>query len=770
LGAVGLDGALYTKKGLTPSIAMLPLVALADALPWLTTRATVMLFNPLVTALTGALLYTFTRKLGYAARTAFTVGLIYGAATFALPYIKTLFGEPLAGLLLLTAVMALHADGRPRDLFVAGIMLGLLVGVNTIYGLFLPVFAIYVWMWRSADNAGIVPTDDARSAWRSPDTQKHVPTDDAHFVGMRPASSAWRSPDTQKHVPTRRALSVGTTYMSSIRTTIVPFAAPIVIILVLIALYNTLRFGSPFDSGYHFADGEGFTRPIPLGIYGLLISPYRGLFWYNPVLLLALPGWLMLRRAMPRLAWLLLALTLIQLIAFAGWWSWHGGIVWGPRFLIPATPLIALMLAPLIERTVVSGSKPESERKKPPEGDSQNIRLGDVIPAPDRNGEGVRGRGQLLRIIVIAFVALSLFAQLLGTLYSHYTYQFHLNVFYGTDIWNAPVTLLRDEVLYHPGLSPIIGHLALLRLGWQLEPAWIANGVDRLHLLAALALIAAGFTLLFLRRFNRWILAGTLTLIVVSLNIVAARAPDSAEIERVHAFETGLQPAGTVVVASTDFDSTLVDVERGGRIISMVAPTDENDELARDLWRFALNQEGNLWLVTWFGAADAANWQARELWQNHAFVTERTVADHRALWFDLSPMPTPDTSGGWIFGDRLALDSYGVATAPDGVRVTLQWSAIEPLDANYSWFAHLLDSDDNIIAQQDRPPQGGYAPTAFWTPGDPIIDRLYFPLEAGAAASLRIGWIDPTSGARLPVTAADGSILPDNDFIRLPIE
>ena len=34
--------------------------------------------------------------------------------------------------------------------------------------------------------------------------------------------------------------------------------------------YNFLRFGSPFETGYHFDAGEGFNAPFLQGLYGLL--------------------------------------------------------------------------------------------------------------------------------------------------------------------------------------------------------------------------------------------------------------------------------------------------------------------------------------------------------------------------------------------------------------------------------------------------------------------------------------------------------------------
>lgn len=715
LGAQGLDGALYTKKGPTPSLALLPLVLLADAAPFLTTRATAMLFNPLVTAATALLLYSVARRLGFRPATAFTVGLLYGVATFAVVYVKTLFGEPLAALLLLLALLGwldYREHGGRRSPLLMGVALGALVGVNTVYALFPAFFGVWLLWYHRAD----LPTL------------------------LRPLAL---------------------------------FVLPVLAWLALLALLNGLRFGSPLDSGYHFAEGEGFTRPIPLGIYGLLISPYRGLFWYNPLLLLALPGWWMLRRRESALAWLLLALIGAQIIAFAGWWSWHGGIVWGPRFLLPVTPLIVLLLAPLIEAILTRGVGNErDEQDEQDEWDGQ-----DGQDERDERGAGRtrqasslqanrRGKGQvrLLRGVVIGFAALSVGVQLLGVLYSYYPYQFYLNVHYGTDVWDAPVTLLRDEVLTQPGLSPIVGHLALAAVGSAFEPAWLANGVDGVGALPALALLAVGFAALLLPRLPRYALP---ILVMLCPLLTAARAGDPTERARVEALETALTPRGTVVVASTAFDETLVDAERGGRIITLNAPTDPDDPLAGGLWDFARGRGGWLWYVTWFGAGDPLDWMGRDLWASAAFVTERTTVGHRALLFYLDAPALDPQAGGWRFGEALRLDRYAVERLDGGVYIQLEWSAAANIvSADYTWFVHLLDADGNIIAQQDRPPVGGYAPTAGWQPDDRVTDRLFFPVEAARVERLRVGWVG-SDGVPLPVTDSDGAALPD-PFVLLP--
>ena len=53
------------------------------------------------------------------------------------------------------------------------------------------------------------------------------------------------------------------------------------------ALYNWYRFNSIVDFGY---PDKAWTTFLPTGLFGLLISPGKGLFWYTPVAILALWG------------------------------------------------------------------------------------------------------------------------------------------------------------------------------------------------------------------------------------------------------------------------------------------------------------------------------------------------------------------------------------------------------------------------------------------------------------------------------------------------
>jgi hypothetical protein len=646
-----------------------------------------MLLNPLVTAATAVVLYTLARRLDYRPRAAFALGLVYGLGTFAIAYTRTLFGEPLAALLLLVAVLWAH-DGRVAR---AGAALGLLVGVNTVYSVMIPIVGAYLFM-------------------------PHTRVAGAGFTALAVTGRSEGRPYN----------------LAAIARRLLAFLLPLALAAALLAVYNAARFGSPLSSGYHFAEGEGFTRPILTGLYGLFLSPFRGLFLYNPILLLAIPGWWMLRQRDARLAWLMLALVAACALAFAGWWSWHGGIVWGPRFLIPVLPLAALMLAPVVER-VLGGDDARN---------AASLRKTDtVLP---------------LRLLFGLLLVVSLAVQALGTLYSVYPYVNEvLNARYWTGEFDSTVTALRDEVLYTPSLSPIAGHATMALSGRPIDAGWAADGGNLPHVLAAGLVITAAVGILVMPRFR----AGAqrtapvqylvLPMVFACGLVVAAAHANSPEAARIRALNAALQPPGTVVAATTLFGSGLLDLD-GQRVISMNAPTTPDDPWAARLWRYALERGGRLWLVTWFGAGDPLNWQERDLWERAAFTREIALEGHRALLFSLAADP-PLTSVGETFG-ALRLDAAGTAMERDGVRVALAWSAATPPDKDYTWFVHLLDAAGNIVAQQDRPPQGGYRPTSGWSTGETVTDRLFFPIVPGTDKSgwaLRVGWVNPQTGEPL---------------------
>ncbi len=118
--------------------------------------------------------------------------------------------------------------------------------------------------------------------------------------------------------------------------------------------YNGACFGSPFTSSYtlhqtysHASGFLGITLPRPDVLWGITFSPYRGLFYQSPVLLLAFPGfYLFFRRRENRTECLFSLLAVLGFLFFnSGYDYWDGVGSTGARFMVPALPFLALALA-----------------------------------------------------------------------------------------------------------------------------------------------------------------------------------------------------------------------------------------------------------------------------------------------------------------------------------------------------------------------------------------------------------------------------------------
>ena len=136
---------------------------------------------------------------------------------------------------------------------------------------------------------------------------------------------------------------------------IVKIALPGLPLALILGWYNATAFGSPFASSYRFLgrfpeiSGTGFlgfSQPSLEALWGITFSPYRGLFFLSPFLLLAIPGfWYLLREHKWRAEGVLwLSLSVAQLVLISAWYDWRGGFAIGPRNLLNTLPF---MLPPI---------------------------------------------------------------------------------------------------------------------------------------------------------------------------------------------------------------------------------------------------------------------------------------------------------------------------------------------------------------------------------------------------------------------------------------
>jgi hypothetical protein len=110
-----------------------------------------------------------------------------------------------------------------------------------------------------------------------------------------------------------------------------------------IGLYNYVRFQDIFETGYE----KGFNNSFFTGLSGILFSPGKSIFLYNPLTLLgclALPVFNNDRKLV-LFGWIIAS----HLILFSFWHSWYGGMGWGPRLMLVTLPYLILPVGFLLE-------------------------------------------------------------------------------------------------------------------------------------------------------------------------------------------------------------------------------------------------------------------------------------------------------------------------------------------------------------------------------------------------------------------------------------
>jgi len=120
--------------------------------------------------------------------------------------------------------------------------------------------------------------------------------------------------------------------------------------VVVNAVYDTIRFGSPLLTNPPTKPDQSLGFPPWLGLPDLLISPGKGLLWYTPAVLLlvlaARPFW----RRCPLPALLFALLCGGYLLFYSDVNYWHGDPTWGPRYLYATLPYLILPLGEVFAR------------------------------------------------------------------------------------------------------------------------------------------------------------------------------------------------------------------------------------------------------------------------------------------------------------------------------------------------------------------------------------------------------------------------------------
>jgi hypothetical protein len=256
----------------------------------------------LLSALTGVLLVGLARDLGCDPRRSALVALAYGLATPAYAYATLSYGHQASAFALLASFALLWRSGRVRPgrrAFWAGLLAAYAAVIELQVG---PVAAI-LGLYLVVQVVG----------------------------GRRPFAN------------------------------IADFAVGAALPTLLLLGYNQLAFGSPWDMGYFHHAMAIFARvhttQNPLGLRPpdwskaplLLWGEYRGLVFYAPILVLALPGWVVLvARRTWGMALVSASVVAAVILVNLSYPEWTGGWSTGPRLLVPLLPFAMLPVAALL--------------------------------------------------------------------------------------------------------------------------------------------------------------------------------------------------------------------------------------------------------------------------------------------------------------------------------------------------------------------------------------------------------------------------------------
>ncbi len=116
------------------------------------------------------------------------------------------------------------------------------------------------------------------------------------------------------------------------------------------------------------------------------------------------------------------------------------------------------------------------------------------------------------------------------------------------------------------------------------------------------------------------------------------------------------------------------------------------------------------------------------------------------------PQPAMTTPLNISFGDTIVLSSYTLDIQDETLDLTLLWQASGPAERPYTVFNHLINENNELIAQQDNWPVNGQWPSTCWRSDEQINDSYKLVLPPALPPGnyrLFTGLYDARDGTRL---------------------
>ncbi len=678
-------------------------------------------FNLVVTAASAALVYLCFLELGYRRRVALLGCCVYAFATLAWPYSRTFFREPLTVLTYLLAVYGLlrYRPPGPRRmgwLALTGTALGLALVTKQISVALIPSLLLLLFAY-----------------------ERQRPADPGSSLARQRLNAA------------------------------LALLLPLALILLLERVYHQATLGGVelFSRNIiEYTTNPQLSQSIPArmlrGLLGLSISPYKGLFWYAPALLLGLIGALPFTRRFPWEGLAFLLLVAGHFLGYSRYNYWSGGVAWGSRYMLPVIPFLILLAAPVFAWLLAD---PPSHASRFTFHASRF-----TFHAPRFTSHVSRFTFHVSRFAIWLLIALSLFIQILGVSLDLRTYELSF-LLDNAAIWGGIGEAI-DALYLQPAYSPVLGHWRLLLSGTlPLDFAWV-----QLREMGGWALLPLGLliSLLFLavnlaacvwlwRQPQRTALFGlglsALFVVTGSVLLGLYRQGDARfdpygvdrflrpMIERLETVDCGWRGCDEVVIVP---DPTLTDYFLNYMSAPLVWYAVESEPVESELLEQLSRRYARIWLVRDRNAAtdDAENRRGVERYlTEHAYKADEERMDEWARLLRFSAAGTAQTQmeTAHVLGDmQLAQISIGieqpahtssvdaaVSVQPgDTLQIGLRWQAKQTQAGNYTVFIQLLNASGQVVAQRDRWPGDGFFPTAALQAGQIITDNLALPLPS----------------------------------------
>jgi len=696
-----------------PILLAAPLYWLGLWLPGVGAVQIVYLFNVIVTAATGALVFLYVLRLGYRWSTAVTLALLFGLATTTWAYSKFFFREPLAALALLTTaylMLNMAYGGEPKGsgrgqvsaTLLAAAAFGLAVTAKVTNIAALPAFLI----------VGTVFLVD----------------------GARTSLSA------------SQRLRVGSCGVLAVCG-----------VLALLAALNSALIGSP-SLGTRLNWGSVtslfvLTTEMRDALVQMVLSPGKGLLPHSPILVLGLVAIPMLWR---QRRWAEVLLPVLLLLGFLRaysivWWVWWGGRTWGPRYFVPLLPFLVILLAPVVEAAISRRALVLRAALLLLTVASLIVQIGGVAV----NVELFASSLSAVREDAAWTLAITdpQYSEILG----------HLRLlrpenldFAWVRFWDSQLSMdWAVPVLCLAGICLAV--LSLLQVCRRNLSAKALSVISVATLLVPAVLAAFALPRYYddphYRREKEWqsVLA-TLQQQEQPGDVLILNVPTHAEyfLNYSHAWLPwyGLEKETWPVKHEAILDALLHGYHRIWLATEFFPEADQYRGVER-------------WLVEHaYKVAD----------------TQFGYPARLMLFLAPSqPPPAPDKLAPVAsFGDAMAIDLLGAryptepVHAGQPVPVTIYWQARRPLNADYTVTLQLWDSEGKLRRQMDRQPVDGFRPTSTWRPWEVIADNFGLVLPSDLPAGtyrLVVGMYRWPALTRLPVSAPDDLTLPEAGFL-----